>query len=326
MTIKVKGTSGSVVVSGPTNIGKYVRMGGGTSVIAPVVYQDIAWSLLSPETRPTSANYADTVYDSGRSRIVMVNNNGHIWEWNGTSWSNVTQATRPSQRTQFSMAFDTARGKTVLFGGYGNVGGARSDTWEYDGTTWTQRSPATVPPARYDHTMAYDSGRGVTVMFGGRVGLNELTDTWEWNGTNWSQKFPAASPSAVAGAGTMAYDAARGKVVMFGPGAQTWEWNGTAWTQKTPTTSPSARSGHNMAYDSGRGRVVLFGGRLASGNTVVRDTWEWSGTNWLQVNTVGVTVPGGTGPMAYDAARNKMVLVEPFGDGSGAKTWVYTSQ
>jgi hypothetical protein len=97
----------------------------------------------------------------------------------------------------------------------------------------------------------------------------------------------------------MAYDAARQRVVLFGGYglADTWEWDGTTWVQRNPVTNPGWRRYHAMAYHEARRRVVLTGDFLAG------DTWEWDGTDWQQVSS-----RGGMGAMAYDAARQRVVL------------------
>ena len=110
----------------------------------------------------------------------------------------------------------------------------------------------------------------------------------------------------------MACDSARQRVVLFGGYnniylGDTWEWNGTAWKQVS-SSGPSARSNSMMAYDAARQRVVLFGGNYYDGSYhYFGDTWEWDGTAWKQVSTSGPTARY-DGAMAYDAARQRVVL------------------
>ncbi len=89
---------------------------------------------------------------------------------------------------------------------------------------------------------------------------------------------------------------------------------------------PENRSFHNMAYDSRRGVVVLHGGGNSS-FTVLRDTWEYDGTAWKRVNTVGPVRY--VHSMAYDANRGVTVLFGGRNTGSGdplSETWEWDGQ
>jgi hypothetical protein len=228
-------------------------------------------------------------------------------------------------RQSHAMAWDAARQRVVLFGGSGGL--ARlSDTWEWDGATWTQRTPVASPPGRNWHAMAYDAARQRVVVFGGgnRMSLPS-DDTWEWDGATWTQRTPAASPPARDGH-ALVYDSARQRVVLFGGRnhSDTWEWDGTTWTQRRLAASPSARSGHTMAYDPAHQRVVLFGGAhdIGTSSSFLSDTWEWDGATWTQQNSAGSPPARRESAMAYDAARQRIVL---FGGASSSSrfsdTW-----
>jgi hypothetical protein len=141
-------------------------------------------------------------------------------------------------------------------------------------------------------------------------------------------RSPSAPPARDAHA--MAYDGARGRVVLFGGAneynfsdfADTWEWDGTAWIERSPAASPTPRYGHAMAYDAARGRVVLFGGYDFLAGIFRADTWEWDGTNWIEV-TPETSPPGRFGQaMAYDASRGRIVMFGGAGeDGELGDTW-----
>jgi len=65
------------------------------------------------------------------------------------------------------------------------------------------------------------------------------------------------------------------------------------------------RNAHAMAYDGRREHVILFGGADAS--KVCNDTWEWNGTSWNRISSMGPgprTFPA----MAYDSIRKRIVL------------------
>ena len=93
------------------------------------------------------------------------------------------------------------------------------------------------------------------------------------------------------------------------------------WTQLAPASSPIPRTSHAMAYDTTRQRVVLFGGM---GGGLLGDTWEWDGFTWLpwtpSMPWVGPSVRY-SHAMAYDAARQKVVLFGGTGGGYHGDTW-----
>ncbi len=147
----------------------------------------------------------------------------------------------------------------------------------------------------------------------------------QFPGTNWVQLSPANSPPAQYARG-MAYDSARDRVVLFGSNTgaalrDTWEFDGAGWNQLSPALSPPARTGHAMVYDSARRVCVLYGGKTPTNNSPLADTWEWNGSVWAQVMT-NPTPPARDGhAMAYDTARQRVVL---FGGYNGANlndTW-----
>ena len=85
----------------------------------------------------------------------------------------------------------------------------------------------------------------------------------------------------------------------------------------------TARSGHAMAYDAARQRVVLFGGRNGSTTMASNDTWEWDGATWIQRTSAISPSARFYYAMAYDVARQRIVL---FGGGDSisgffADTW-----
>jgi hypothetical protein len=128
----------------------------------------------------------------------------------------------------------------------------------------------------------------------------------------------------------MAYDVARERTVLFGgwgPGSNyppdTCEWDGSNWTQETPAVRPPLRAGHAMAYDVARQRTVVFGGNPPFSLSNLSDTWEWDGSYWTQV-TPSVSPPEHCmHAMAYDFARQRVVL---FGGAAGEAsddTWLF---
>jgi hypothetical protein len=157
----------------------------------------------------------------------------------------------------------------------------------------------------------------------------------------WTELTVPTAPSPRAGEG-MAYDPSLNSIIMFGgctsgfysnlscvPTNETWLYHDGAWSQVHPTTSPPARVSPLLTYDAADGYLLLFGG--ASGNATrqcFNDTWEFTGSNWVQIRTttapVGCDIEG-----AYDPADGYVVLLDSNGTYSVEPqtnaTWKYLS-
>ncbi|HEY5798664.1 MAG TPA: hypothetical protein VIT92_00510 [Burkholderiaceae bacterium] len=208
-------------------------------------------------------------------------------------------------------------------------------------------SPATLPPKRRQVDVVATANGGL-LMYGGDshsvAAYNGATDTWVWDGTRWQDKTGAANPGSIEGA-AMAYDPEHKQVVLFGGvflnygvdtvSSATWIWDGNNWTQAKPPASPPGRAFHTMAYNPVTKKIMLFGGRggvyfpnWQSGTNVplFDDTWEWDGANWTQAATPR-NPPGRTfASMAFDDARQEMVLFggnRAYAGNYLADTWVW---
>ena len=309
------------------------------------------WEQIYPPQSPDARYIHGMAYDINRNVMVVFGGDpdgkGHVrlddtWEYDGSDWNEVSPELTPPGRVNIdhAMVYDQARGKTVLFGGLSQTGHL-DDTWEYyrEGAIriWEPITPTIKPLVRDSQAMAYDSTRHLTVMYGGWSPIEPgyyLQDTWEYDGNNWQNIETQNSPPA-RHQHALAYDSKRDVVVLFGgrdtPTTtlnDTWEYDGTNWYQVSTATSPSPRSSHGMAYDSIREVIVLFGGRDGDGNPLNHDTWEYDGTNWVQISTtVSPSERYGT-PLVFDSQKEKMVL---FGGGlmngnfhTSDETWEYT--
>ena len=185
---------------------------------------------------------------------------------------------------------------------------------------WERLTLADAPMSRLSMDMAAFTSRGESVLYGGGFDGTLFTDTWVWNGTAWTVKATAHNPGTQSGH-AMVYDAARGQVVLFGGfdastssglSNSTWVWNGTDWTQRHPQTSPNPRAHHAMAYNPVSQKVVLYGGSSDVAEAGTGDTWEWDGSDWSKKSSTTFPSPRYGATMAYDAARNEIVL---FGGG-----------
>jgi hypothetical protein len=177
---------------------------------------------------------------------------------------------------------------------------------------WTQKQDI-GPRPRVGHAMVYDPVRSRVILFGGDPLDGTLHgDTWEWDGDSWTQvQDIGPTPRAFH---AMAQDTVRVRSVLFGGRTQagkagdTWEWDGESWTQ-VADSGPAKRSGHAMVFDSNRQRVVLFGGfgGESETETVLGDTWEWDGSEWVQQEDTGPR-PRLRPAMAFDPSRGRTVI------------------
>lgn len=83
--------------------------------------------------------------------------------------------------------------------------------------------------------------------------------------------------------------------------------------------------GSSVAYDSVRGRLMMFGGErdITSNNIATNGLYEWNGSDWSRVPTVGGPAGRRNAGVVFDAARRKLVVfagtfgdseITPFGD------------
>lgn len=319
----------------------------GVMLLAGPAWADyMVWSYRT-QAGPGVRTGVDLVWDG--QAVMLFGSHGPLalvlddtWLWDGTRWRqhdyndpNDPNQPRPDARYGYCMAYDAGRGVVVLYGG--TTGTDRfGDTWEWDGNRWTRVDAGdpngiTAPRPRQGCAMAYDPQRGVIVLFGGNHQEHDcLGDTWEWNGSNWTQIEPNAPVPSPRYHHTMAYDQATGTVLLFGGWCgteldDTWRWDGGSWIPWTPDPNqpvPHARSNHAMTSDADRGKVVLHGGTY--GGTFLDDTWEWNGSAWEQVPTLGPSARSNHG-MTYDPVRRRIVMCggEPAGAAATQQTWEY---
>lgn len=101
------------------------------------------------------------------------------------------------------------------------------------------------------------------------------------------------------------------------------------WMEIHPKHTPGRRAISAVAYDPARHRVVLFGGTsewIGSSFYYEHDTWEWDGTDWIQMKPKTSPSSRAGHMMAYDEKHGVVVL---FGgeDKSGSymlsDTWIW---
>ena len=117
----------------------------------------------------------------------------------------------------------------------------------------------------------------------------------------------------------MAYDPLSRGVVLFGGTSgdakdpeprSLWTWDGTRW-RCLSSDGPPGRDAPELAFDAHRNRLVLFGGRTRVADRqfkVLTDTWEWDGTRWALVNTLGAGPRRLHQVLGYDPSRRAVML------------------
>jgi hypothetical protein len=165
------------------------------------------------------------------------------------------------------------------------------------------------------------------VLYGGATDVTDVGDTWSWDGSSWTLVTQASAPGGRYNP-ALAYDTTRQRIVLFGgqgadsqPLGDTWTWDGTTWTQMAPTSAPSPRAGALVAWDNATQNIVLFGGCCAGDGSELSDTWTWDGATWTLQAPATVPPASETASLAYDAARQKVVLFGGCCGASGTWTW-----
>jgi hypothetical protein len=170
------------------------------------------------------------------------------------------------------------------------------------GQGWSYRVGGS--PGGYE--ICYDEARERTVLFSDTV-------TYEWDGAAWTTVATSGPPTR--GAGAMVYDPVGQRCLLFGgyssQGARKdlWSWNGSTWTQlASAPAEASGRGDFAMTFDRGRNRLVVHGGWPGSGS-LLTDTLEWNpATNSWQRWATGPIGNRYAHRMAYDEARQEVIL------------------
>lgn len=302
--------------------------------------QEITWALRAPANVPQARIQHAMAYDSQRQRVVLYGGYGgaglsDTWEWDGSNWLQRSLLSGPQIRRWSGLAYDRSRSRMVLFGGQSVNGTHPTDTWEWNGSAWTSVATTHAPLPRLGHAMYYDGQRQRIVLFGGRdrspLSTTILDDLWEFDGVDWTQRNVGNGPAGRV-EHWMVYDPTRSRAVLFGGrltnttyADDVWEFDGNTWQQFTPALMPPTGQGAMQfaAYDASRQAVVAFGG-FQPNFGYLGGTWSWDGTAWTQLLATGSPSPRAYGALAYDEARQSLVL---FGGGSaqGNQSATYTS-
>jgi len=168
--------------------------------------------------------------------------------------------------------------------------------WSYADGAFELRREALHGDLSYVQAAAYDPTGVRSVAYLARfTGLGGTTGDsllGRFDGARWSVAPTPAVPPRERPA--LAADPVGGGLILFGGVqptfaigtalADTWRLVGADWVPLAPATAPSARHRAAAAVDSSSGRLVLFGGRSqTTGGAFFADTWQWTGSTWVQL-------------------------------------------
>lgn len=193
---------------------------------------------------------------------------------------------------------------------------------------WVKMNPPNSPPALSSLTMTYDPVCKKVVSFGGWDGTRYNNDTWLFDGTTWTLAATPVAPP-VRAAAAISYDQASGKLILFGGfnGSQylgdTWIWDGATetWSEANPAHVPTAVTLPMMFMDPVNGRAEMFGG--FDGQFYQDITWQWTGSDWLQLNPTTFPYARGAAVVANDLVHHTVVLWAGLGDVNPVNTWTW---
>lgn len=282
-----------------------------------------AWTELTVTTPPPARASAGIATAANGSVVLFGGDSGSgvlndTWIWNGTSWAKRNVTSPPPARSEGHLALDNT-GTIVLFGGSGG-GQAFSDTWRWDGLKWTNITPAGDRPASRQGFAMTSDGSSVWVATGASAtGSGLFDDLWEWVNGAWVT-HPDAGRLIAPRTGSAMVGVSGGRVLLFGGTSpslinvnyydDTWLLTNGQWAEVTSRADvPAARSEASAAYIASRGEVLLFGGNYSGDNQYpLADTWRWIGGGWQRVESVASPPARAGAAIAYDAARDRVVL------------------
>jgi hypothetical protein len=144
-------------------------------------YRGGSWEqVLITGSTPVAQRFPVMTYHPGLRRLVLIDEAGGTWSYDGTWLAHTGTASRPGENA--ALVYDPLRKRLVMFGG-GTSTSLSDETWEIEVTdteaSWTLVDTAGVRPvARLGHAMCSLAGARSIVVFGGQGAATGLGDTW----------------------------------------------------------------------------------------------------------------------------------------------------
>jgi hypothetical protein len=263
---------------------------------------------------PSPRTLVRSAYDAGAGQIVMFGgqsafdtgtqltyDSSETWIYNGGRWIQRHTAHAPTHRSFHAMVYDAARSRVVLFGGRFQKPAEftnyefLSDTWVWKNNDWAQIVTANAPSPRQGTDMAYDPVRDRIVLYGGSSSdfttalVTNVYDTWEFDGTDWTKV--GTDEQVKVNRPILEFDAARGETIMMGQNAELvpimfrYKPDSHTWEEIKPEKMPTCVNDAAMVYQNHKRTLLLLGGVCGFGTSGADQTWEWNGTNWIEIDT-----------------------------------------
>ncbi len=311
------------------------------------------WEEITPKdgVKPAARVYHAMIYNTlNETTLLFGGDDGDplndTWEFNYTEkeWSKLVVNNAPAPRWLHSMAWDVHNNLSILFGGSDwGTSTYHGDTWAFNRTnkTWVNRAPSSAPTHRDGHAMAYDVHNRSLILYGG-YGAEEgqkLNDTYEYNYTanKWTEQSPTNWPLK-RNKHSMVYDEKTRRIVLFGGAAsfhtgtshaseEVWlyDTHNTTWEQRS--LIPTPREDHAMVFIPTNDRVLLFGGKHWDGSKMRYhdDSWMYDikNTTWTRLDTPTAPTARAGHVMAYDHARDRVVLFGGNAQSYFNDTWIF---
>jgi hypothetical protein len=262
---------------------------------------------------PALGAYTAMTYDEANQAVVLLDSNRELWRWNGATWTRVPADTRPNvqpYRGRFpytSMVWQAqpgGRGQLITAGGVGPDGGSDLNV------IWVgAQGPATVSwteaerdqcdpdkPGCYQNLLAIDPATNDVLLASARA--DNTAELWRWNGslTTHFEKVGDLPPGIIRGFNIdLARSDTETRFLYFaGKEAsepqrsldQSWSCSVTLQTpcvllhQAQSLDQPPARQSASMAFGPD-GTALMYGGEVSLAGLMYDDTWQWTGTDWV---------------------------------------------
>lgn len=266
-----------------------------------------AWHVLQPQNVILPRTATAFAYDPFHQRCVLYGGAvfativDDCWSWNGADWTLLAQNSPPGPRSGCCLAYEPTTGRMILYGG----DAAPHTTWALSGTTWTQIVTLQDPGARSGAQFVWD-GQGLLLRGGSATRGGEL---WRFSNNTWVE-LPGGTPMPRRPA-AFAWDPLRSEAVLFGGSvtttstttfSDTWTFDGQ-WHPHRPPTAPVPRSIAWTAWSSSDNALLLFGG-----SQFLSDTWNWTGTSWVQRTPATSPPPRNEAALVQDPAGGVLLF------------------